>query len=371
MKSGTKNSLAGKKQFSFFKKANSTKKNSDSKNSNQNISNANVKTYSKPNIRSNNKGIFVKKREFIQNIVPVDPFTPTKIEFNPGLSAMFPWLSGVAPNFEKYRVHKLSFIYETAQSTFIPGMVMFAPEFNISDDLPESKAELLEYAYATRAPVWKNFQMELPVSAIMNYRDYYIRVNELSVTNDKKLYDPFYLIYATDAVQEDISYAGEIWVEYEIELLYPQRIPISTLRFNSYKMLYFTSPTNDLPFTTLNNSTGGLLVSVQDGSKILFSESFTGRVEALVNVSNLGLATNFSVNPPSWSVVSDSGSITLHWAVGGASSGNTNPDFILLVFLVKNVIKGDLLQIANLGFDTGSGTIATSVQLEFQSGYVA
>lgn len=361
---------APRKSFSFFKQA-KAKKNNNTQSQNQKIANAKKKNYSEPKVRTVSSGIMVKKREFVTNIVPVDPFTPTKVECNPGISDMFPWLSGVAPNFEKYKIHRLSFVYETAQSTFIPGMVMFAPEFNISDELPESKAELLEYAFATRAPVWQNFKMELPPSAMMNYKDYYIRVNELGITNDKKLYDPFYLIYATDAVQGDISYAGELWVEYEIELLYPQRISQSVLRYNSYAAFQFSSVTNTAPFTTGSKTTGGLLIDIQDSSKLVFNESFTGRVEALIDVSNLGLSTNFGSNGPIWTVVSENGTIAYQWQVGGAGSSSTDPDFIVFVFLLKNIQKGDLLQITRLGFDTGSGATADGLSLNFQAGYVA
>lgn len=283
---------------------------------------------------------------------------------------MFPWLSGVAPNFEKYRIRKLVFHYETSQSTFVPGMVMFAPEFNISDSLPTSKAEILEYAFATRAPVWKNFSMEIPSNVVMNYKEYYIRVNELSVQNDKKLYDPMYLIYATDAVSTDISYAGELWVEYEIELLYPQRISYDTLMFNSYKTMSFSNVTNSDPFTNSIGSYGGLLVSVQDSAHLVFNVAFTGYLNMRIDVSNLGLATNFYTNGPNYTLDTEgNGVLTPLWYVGGNSS-SSGPDYISHYWSIKGAQIGDLLTIHNLGFDIGSGTVANGLTLVLQTGFV-
>lgn len=328
--------------------------------------------YSRPRVVDSTGGIIIKKREYIQNIIPQDPFTSVKIEFNPGLSTMFPWLSGVAQNFEKYKVRKLHFVYETSQSTFVPGMVMMAPEFNVSDSLPTSKAELLEYAYATRAPVWQNFRLVLSPEAVMNFKDYYIRVNELSVENDKKLYDPLYLIVATDAVSTDIAYAGELWVEYEIELLYPQRIALDVLRFNSYHYFTFAAPTNSAPFTNSGIDQGGLLVSKTDSARLTFNESFTGYLMMLIDVSNLGLSTSFQTNPAVYELSTlGSGVAANMWTIGGTATTPSNPDFIEAIWTIKNAIKGDIFIIHNLGFDISGGTTATALSMLFQSGYVA
>lgn len=344
-------------------------RNSESKQA-ENISNANVVNYSRPKAVDTSGGIIIKKREYIQNIIPQDPFTPVKIEFNPGLNTMFPWLSGVAQNFEKYKVRKLHFIYETSQSTFVPGMVMLAPEFNVSDSLPTSKAELLEYAFATRAPVWKNFRLSIDTEAIMNFKDYYVRVNELSVQNDKKLYDPLYLIVATDAVSTDISYAGELWIEYEIELLYPQRISLDVLRFNGYKYFIFSAPTNAAAFANQAFMNGGLLLSVTSPNTMTFNESFTGTITALIDVSNLGLSTSFMSNPPDWKLSSlGSGVLSPIWQVGGTSSTPSNPDYIQLYYKITNAIAGDEFIITNLGFDNSGGTTATAFNIVFQQGY--
>lgn len=367
-------SLAKAKKFFQKKNKQNNRKTSDkiikSENDAQKTNFARGSNPTSQRIGSRGSSIVVKKREFVTNIVPTDPFQAQKIQFNPGLVGMFPWLSGVAPSFEKYIVRKLTFLYETSQSTFVPGMVMMAPEFNISDPVPSTKAELLEYAYATRGPVWKNFEMSIPSSAIMNYKEYYVRINE--VTSEKKLYDPFYLIYATDAVSTDLSYCGELWIEYEIELLYPQRISQSVLLFNSFFTCATNSPTNSKGLKNgIFNVDGGLLISRNDDHSFRFNQPFTGTLSYLINVSNLGLSTSMWKSPSVCSLATEVGTIIGSWMVGGASTIDDSPFYISILYYIKNVQTGDLLNINNLGFWDSSDpdVFAYNCIFRFQIGY--
>jgi len=173
----------------------------------------------------------------VQNIkaTSVD-FIPLKFEVNPGLSETFPWLSGVAPNFDRYKFKSLKFIFESSQSTLTTGTVMMAPEFDIADPLPLSKASFLEYAYSARSAVWKNFEVVVPLHAIQNYREFYTRSDYVPIT-DKKLYDPLYWMVATDQIAEG-TLVGELWIEYDIELYYPQTF-VPFMRFVNYKKFIF------------------------------------------------------------------------------------------------------------------------------------
>lgn len=308
----------------------------------------------------------IKKREFLQNIVPQDPFAPIKIEFNPGLPESFPWLSGVAPNFEKYIVHKLKICYETAQSTFVPGMVMMAPEFNISDDLPLTKTELLEYAYAARAPVWKNFSIDISKKSIMNYRDYYIRIG--SITTDKKLYDPLYIIVATDAVSTDLSYCGELWVEYDVEFTLPQIIRRPDILNAGYKQIYTGLTTNTEPFQNVISTTGGLKVDIASSSSLLFSEEFTGLINIIIYATNVGLQTSLYLSQPNWVNLSSSGSVTSVSGVGGSGQNADDNGYTALVIFCQAIPKGGIIQINNLGYFTNGGLTAINCLFKFNRG---
>lgn len=313
----------------------------------------------------NGNSFRVRKREFLQNVVPQDPFAPIKIEFNPGLSESFPWLSGVAPNFEKYIIHKLRLIYETAQSTFVPGMVMMAPEFNISDGLPITKTEMLEYAYAARSPVWKNFSIDISKKSIMNYRDYYVRVTDVV---DKKLYDPLYIIVATDAVSTDLSYCGEIWVEYEVEFTLPQIIRRVDPLVLGYKQFIFGLTTNETPFSDFISETGLLKVSLSGSNILNFDEEFTGLIIVVINATNVGAQTKLSVNPPNWVNLSLSGTLSLAYAVGGSGVVTDDNGFTTITYYCQSIPKGGSIQINNLGYFTNGGLTAQGSFIKINRG---
>lgn len=310
--------------------------------------------YSYPSGQMSGNSFRIRKREFIKNIVPQDPFAPQKVEFNPGIHKCFPWLSGVAPNFEKYSVKRLRYIYETAQSTFVPGMVMMAPEFNISDPLPNTKTELLEYAYAARSPVWKSFSITLSEKSIMNYRDYYVRVSSVSV--DQKLYDPLYLVIATDAVSTDLSYCGELWVEYDIEFTLPQIINSDSLLNNDYKRFYFGATSNSAPFTNLTGSDGNLDVVVLTKDTLQFNTDFNGMIQVVVDAANVGLQTQMVDNKSNWTLLGN-GSMFVAEGVGGSGRLSDSNGISLITYSFFNLSAGSWIQINNLGYYT-NGIIA-------------
>lgn len=304
--------------------------------------------YSNPIGNMNGNSFRVRKREFIQNIVPTDPFTPLAIEFNPGLKSCFPWLSGVAVNFEKYVIKKLSFCYETAQSTFVPGMVMMAPEFNVSDPPPSTKTELLEYAYACRAPVWKNFKMNIPERMIMSYRDYYVRA--VAVT-DRKLYDPLYIIVATDAVSTELNYCGELWIEYEVEFTLPQIMNRDLVSVFNTKIFNFGLTSNTTPFANLVSQKYDLDVVILSSSVLQFQSDFTGIIDVVVDATNIGVQTKMHLNPANWNV--SDGQILYPNLIGGSNAAaDTNGwDHIQIYVKVPAMTK---VYVNNLGYyDTG------------------
>jgi hypothetical protein len=224
----------------------------------------------------------LQKREFVKNISSSDVFQVERLECNPGLAELFPWLSGIAPNFEKYKFHSLRFVYETSQSTFVPGTVMYAPEFNVLEDPPETKTALLEYAYASRSPVWKNFVVAIPVSAIMTYKEYYVRTGPIS-SGDLKTYDPLYWIIAVDGVPDTAGLnIGELWVEYDIEFYYPQRIDRSQLNLQYYHSFRVNSSegfNTDPLGTAIEFEQGAYPISLVQSptqGEIHFPEGFSG-----------------------------------------------------------------------------------------------
>jgi len=232
--------------------------------------------YNSPN---NMETFRFKKREFITNVIGQEDFTPLGYAVNPGDSETFPWLSQIAPAFQKYKFHKLKFLYETSSPTIIGGVVILAPEFNVTDPLPESKQDLLEYKYATRSAPWENFHLDLRTSDVMNYKEYYVRNTSASST-DLKLSDPLYIICSVDGISDEINSVGELWVEYDIEFTIPQKINNNSLNSSYFNSISVAGITLGQPCgtTTVGSEGTGSITFNQPESTFTFPSGFAGIV---------------------------------------------------------------------------------------------
>jgi hypothetical protein len=304
--------------------------------------------YSSPKGVMRDNVFTIKKREFIKNIIPTDPFQCEKIEINPGLSS-FPWLSGLAPSFEKYSFKRLVIEYKTAQSTFVPGMVMIAPEFNVDDELPSSKQQLLEYAYADRAPVWKDFQVDIKRKYLTNYKEFYVRT---SVVPDKKLYDPLFVIYATDAVSTDLEYAGELWLYYEIEFYLPQKLSIETLMKRNFIHIRSTDATNLAPFNINTEKVyGDFPIRWISDHVLQVGAQFTGWLWCQINSTNLGLAEKFYEADKSMEyILTEPASQSHAFAVAGNGTDGNTLGYTMYYHFIKDLPPLGLISFSRLGF---------------------
>jgi len=306
------------------------------------VSNMKTARNNNPSGRFTGNTFRVKKREFILDVVPSSKFTPIKIEINPSLPQSFPWLSGIAPSFQKYRIHKFRVCYEPSQSTVVPGMFMFAPEFNVTDGLPSSKSELLEYSYATRGPIWKSFSKEFSVKDMMQYKDYYVRNSE---TSNLVLYDPFFLVIATDNVSTDLLILGEIWFEYEIEFSIPQTVNNTTNGLLNHRFFNLGGDFTENKFlgTTVTDQSGDFPVRIdQTQQTFIFDQEFIGQI-VIVTQDEIGQANYMDTNP---GVLNVSGEVEpiLVSAVGGAGYNKSYKDDVWRSYTYSiKCDKGDLL----------------------------
>jgi len=281
----------------------------------------------------------ISNREFVTDVVPFVNFTPTKIEINPAIASSFPWLSGLATSFQKYKIHKFKVIFETSQSSIVPGFVMMAPEFNISDSLPSSKQELLTYKYATRGPVWQNLEMSIKVEDMMQYKNYYIRNG---TETNLLLYDPFYIVIASLDTTLSTN-IGEIWFEYDIEFSIPQKVNQVQNEALLYKFWRLDGDfTSEKFFGTAQSSKGSLDVTIDQNDQVMtFNENFVGEIN-IITFDNFGEQDNMSVNPGVINV-SNQNVPVLTVAVGGSGYNADNDPLYRTYSWDISMNKGDQL----------------------------
>lgn len=177
-------------------------------------------------IRNSNplKQINIKHREYF---LDVDAYNEqnylTILEVNPGLATVFPWLSGIAKNFEKYRFNSLSFEYIPAVGTSTAGSAAIAPDYDAADDNTTiSKDRLLAFEDSVRGPLWSGFTMKCSPHNLRKVL--YVRRDDLAINLDIKTYDNLQLILSRSAAADNPE-VGELWVTYDITLITPQMDP--------------------------------------------------------------------------------------------------------------------------------------------------
>lgn len=137
---------------------------------------------------------------------------------NPGLAASFPWLSGHAQLYERYRLHKLIYRYRSLKAATSNGQMLLSFDYDTLDAAPTTAVEVAQSTVFEGDRVWENFEMKVPCdpNRILFTRDG-------SVANaDYKTYDYGRLFCSAESC-DDTTSQGFVEVEYDIELFDKQQ----------------------------------------------------------------------------------------------------------------------------------------------------
>lgn len=167
----------------------------------------------------------VVHREFIGNVTGSVAFAiASTFAVNPGLTASFPWLAGIAQNWESYRFRKLRLCYYTRTGSNVPGSVILAHDPDSSDAAPSSEQVMTTYESCQEDAPWKDICMEIKQTSLREIGPRkFVRTTALSANQDIKLYDSGNLFVGT--VDGTAVAWGKLWVEYDIDFFTPQLQP--------------------------------------------------------------------------------------------------------------------------------------------------
>jgi len=160
----------------------------------------------------------VSHREYVADISGSVDFAAVAYRINPANYDLFPWLSRIALNFEKYRFRRLCFCLKTQTSTTTPGSVMMAVDYDPSDAPPLSKSDMLQYDGAIRGAAWDNINCDTLEK--QNKRELLTAVAQSGDSSTRRLEDYGTLIVASQGQASD-AVISELWVEYDLDLLVP------------------------------------------------------------------------------------------------------------------------------------------------------
>lgn len=185
----------------------------------------------KPQIVTMKDRTRITHREYISDAVESTAFlvnnldvgTPDEgLPINPGLPTLFPWLSGVAANYESYKFERLQFEYRTLSSTEKTGTVILATDLDVTDPAPLDKAEVMSFEGAVRSVPWGEMICPVTVPQLQDRpRNLFIRTGDVPAGSDPKLYDVGQLFSCSEGQAAATAMIGEVYVTYVVDLFTP------------------------------------------------------------------------------------------------------------------------------------------------------
>lgn len=182
-----------------------------------------------PQFTHSDRCTIISHREFISDVRGSTAFKIDSYNINPSNSALFPWLSGLAQNYEQWVVQGMIFEFKTTCATAVAstntalGTVVLATQYNSLAQQFNSKVQMENYEFA---------QSSVPSASIMHPIEcdptqtagqglFYIDNDGYNANADPRLYNIGKFNIATVGMQAAAT-IGELWVTYKICLLKPK-----------------------------------------------------------------------------------------------------------------------------------------------------
>jgi hypothetical protein len=181
-----------------------------------------------PSFASIGHGNRIRHREFITDVrapnVPND-FAVTGFRIAPDNRTLFPWLSELAGQYQKYKVHGMVFYYRSTSTDYQnSGTVALAVNYNATEGNYLNSESMLNAMFAVSSKPSLSFAAPVECDpATSPDGGYYVR-HESNITSvtDLRMSTVGNLNLATYGLTVDPgTVLGQLWCTYDIELLYP------------------------------------------------------------------------------------------------------------------------------------------------------
>jgi len=295
----------------------------------------------KPKFVSSKGSVKITHREYLR---PVTAFTngdyalnntggvADDFSINPLNPFLFPWLVGIAGNFDQYTFRSLRVEYKPLCGTSSKGRVGIFFDKDSSDPGPDDRSALANYPTLSEISVWAVSSLNIPVDNVKRFM-------ADNPTSDPKLINLGKIGWATYG--SDTVDVGELFVEYTVELFnaQPSTPTIESLFRNAGTGL---ETKVGLPYFTVEVASGTTLTyqARVPGTYIIvimfnttaggFTPSITGG--GVIN-SSFGLATGSSSAFVANITITKSANITL-----SSLTGATNAQIIAMRATKANVV---------------------------------
>lgn len=234
-----------------------------------------------PVMHSSNESVSFRHREYIGDVTTSTAFSIVNtFNVNPGDSICFPYLSGIARNFQEYEFSGLVFEFKSTSADAIVssgtstamGTIALAAQYDLLNAVIfSSKVDMLNEMWAVDGKPSINHFLPIecaPKSSVAT--KYNVRMNNIvSDSTRNELQD----LCRVDigAVGSPGAYnIGEIYVSYDVTLFKPRKtIPAGLTSTGSYYMFTKTGISGSAPLGVTHANTMGDLVPTITGTSVL------------------------------------------------------------------------------------------------------
>jgi hypothetical protein len=230
----------------------------------------------------NKKNITISETEYVQELNSNNSssafFMSAVLPVNPGQVSLFPWLSTIAANYQKYQFTQLEFMYKPEVTQFAPtganiGKVIMSAEYNSSLGSPNNKEDMEDTLPNANDMPYENINLRLdPQECHKNSDAKFIRSAGLPGGSDIKTYDCANLYIAAQGQTSATTVLGELHVRYTVILSDPiilGQLGVPTNNSVTQLVDYRQSLTTATPYQPLLASVAATYLPVSNGCGVV------------------------------------------------------------------------------------------------------
>jgi hypothetical protein len=198
-----------------------------------------------------------KHRELVDEVRSEgDEFSVVRqLRINPGDPTTFPWFSGIARNYEFWKMHSLRVEFETAVGTTTAGNIYMAPEYDVSDVPPATALEISAQDGAVIGSLYSGLHVDMkPNLAHANAAFKFVRQSNGYIADATEFDGGF--IYV--AISGYTGMAGRLYVSYEFELKGPGNASSTSGPVIAPRAFTAITTTQSTPMLSANGTNGQL-----------------------------------------------------------------------------------------------------------------
>lgn len=254
----------------------------------------------------------LRETERIGDVKGSEAFAVTSsIPCNPGLVKSFPWLSGHAKLFEKYRIHSLVYRYKNLKGSDSDGNILMSFDFDSTDAPPASAIQMSQSTPSMDGSPWKVFELTVHPEPI----EFFTRSDDIA--GSLKTFDMGQLHVAAEGCN-DASIHGYIEVSYDVEFSLKQSAGAAGASGSGPKRSYahrglFSVNNNAVELTSSQTVTipaGTYFVTILDAAPFTCTVGVAVPSGTITSAANVPAASVFSSDAP-WTITVPAGWSTI------------------------------------------------------------